>query len=147
MWLDVDARRARRSHGLCRRSPDHREDSEAEGRIDLSVPLVGGGLRVIPNASANRVRPFVDLGVAAMWVQTIDTASPGFAASAPSATTAVPFSRVGVSWALTPALRLRADVLASAVVQGVSIQAAGREVATWGRPMVLSCAGVDFGWF
>jgi hypothetical protein len=121
--------------------------TRSEGSVDLSVALVGGGLRVFLNSSSSRFRPIADLGVAAVWLRTVDIANVGFASSAPSATTAAPFARVGLTWALTPVFRMRADVLASAVVQGVSIEAAGREIATWGRPIVLSCVGVDFGWF
>ena len=121
--------------------------TRAEGNIDLSVPLLGAALRFAFNPAVSRLRPFVDLGVADVWIQTIDIASAGFLASSPSANTAAPFARIGVTWELMSTLRLRADVLVSAIVQGVSIQADGRDIASWGRPLVLSCAGVDFAWF
>ncbi|WP_437485574.1 hypothetical protein WME75_01225 [Sorangium sp. So ce1014] len=58
-----------------------------------------------------------------------------------------PFARLGVAFAVTPAFRLRADVLASVIAQGVSIQITEHDTVTWGQPILLTSAGVDFGWF
>ena len=82
----------------------------------------------------------------AVWLRSTGTANLGFLATAPSAVTAAPFARLGLAFALTRSLRLRADVLAGVIGQGVSLQVETNEIATWGNPLVLSSVGVDFGW-
>ena len=54
--------------------------------------------------------------------------------------TPTPYLRFGMAVAPTPRFRIRADVLASVIVQGTSIQIAEQEVATWGRPVALFAA-------
>lgn len=119
---------------------------QAPGSVDLAVLLVGGGARFLFTARESAWSPTADLGLMAVSLRSAGTANPGFRASEPSALTAAPFARLGLAFALTPSLRLRADVLAGVIVQGVSIQVAQREIATWGKPLVLSSFGVDFGW-
>ncbi|WP_437972174.1 hypothetical protein WMF04_24040 [Sorangium sp. So ce260] len=119
----------------------------AQGGADLAVLLAGVGLRFVPTPRAARWAPSVDLGAMAVSLQSDGTASAGFVARSVSAATAAPFARAGLAFAPTPMLRVRADVLVGAILQGVSIQLAASEAATWGRPIVLPSAGVDFGWF
>ncbi|WP_434045070.1 MULTISPECIES: hypothetical protein [Sorangium] len=114
--------------------------------VDLSVQLTGGGARF--TTRAGRWAPSADLGLAVVSLQSTGmVVSSGFSNGEPSTMTVAPFTRLGLAFAVTPTFRLRADVLASVVVEGVSIQSAGREIATWGRPILLSSAGIDLGWF
>ena len=45
------------------------------------------------------------------------------------------YARIGVSLALHPAFRLRAEGLAAYLLRDVEIDIAGSRVATWGRPV------------
>ncbi len=118
----------------------------APGSVDLAVLLAGGGARFLVAARESPWSPTADLGLIAVALRSTGSANPGFRASSPSAVTPAPFARFGLGFALTRSLRLRADVLVGLIVQGVSIQVAQRELATWGKPLVLSSFGVDFGW-
>jgi hypothetical protein len=117
-----------------------------QGSVDLTVLLAGGGARFLFTTRESLWGPTMDLGVMAVSLRSAGTASAGFVASAPSAVTAAPFARLGLSFELTRSFRLRADVLAGVVAQGVSIRFAQHEIATWGKPLVLTSVGVDFGW-
>jgi len=122
---------------------------DARASADIAALLVGGGMRFLFATPASRWAPSLDLGVTAISLHSYGMPQSGvglFAGSA-SAITASPFASVGCAFAVNPLLRLRADVLVSGVVQGVSVQVAAREIATWGRPLVLTSAGIDFGWF
>jgi hypothetical protein len=89
----------------------------------------------------------VDLGVMAISLRSTGIGNPGFRSGTSSAVTVAPFARAGIAFAVTPLFRLRADLLGSVSVQNISVQIAKHEVATWGKPMILSSVGVDFGWF
>ncbi|MDC3961729.1 hypothetical protein [Polyangium jinanense] len=119
----------------------------AEGSADLSVLLAGGGMRFVFHPRATRWAPLAELGIMAVSLESHGTANAGFLPGSASAVTVAPFVRVGLSWVATPMLRVRADILASFIGQGVSVQLAKHEVATWGKPIVLPAVGVDFGWF
>jgi len=119
----------------------------AAGSADLSVLLAGLGARFLFTTRASTWAPSIDLGVMAVSFRSAGTARPGFPAGESSAATAAPFARLGAALAPAPRLRLRADLLCGAVAQGVSLRAAGQELATWGRPLFLASGGVDFGWF
>ncbi|WP_437672118.1 hypothetical protein [Sorangium sp. So ce131] len=110
--------------------------------VDLSALLAGGGVRFTTHA--RRWAPSADLGLAALALRTAGlVAGAASTRGESSAVTVAPFTRLGLAFAVTPWLRLRADVLAGAIVQGVSVQIEGNEIATWGRPFLLSSAGVD----
>ncbi|MGK3997556.1 hypothetical protein [Sorangium sp. So ce1024] len=118
----------------------------AQRSVDLSVQLTGVGVRL--TTRADRWAPSADLGLALVSLRgTGMTVRSGFGNGESSAMTVVPFLRLGLAFAVTPRFRLRADILASAIAEGVSIQSAERDIATWGQPMMLSSAGVDLGWF
>jgi hypothetical protein len=116
------------------------------GSAALTVLLAGGGARFLFASPRSAWSPSTDLGVLAVSLHSAGTANPGFIASSPSAVTAAPFARLGLAFAPTPTLRLRADLLGGVVVPAASIQFAAHEIATWGQPLVLSTFGVDFGW-
>jgi hypothetical protein len=119
----------------------------AHGSADLAAGLGGLGARFLLTTRASRWAPTVDAGLAVVGLASKGRGDAGFTSGSSFAATAAPFLRFGVAFAPTPRLRVRADVLASAVVQGTSIQIAAREAATWGRPVGLFSAGVDFGLF
>ncbi|XXX77547.1 hypothetical protein WMF30_02065 [Sorangium sp. So ce134] len=114
--------------------------------VDLSALLAGGGVRF--TSSEGRLAPAVDLGLAvvSLWSSGMVVSS-GFTVGDSTAVTVAPFVRFGAAFAVTPGFRLRADVLAGMFARGVSIQIAEHDVVTWGQPILLTSAGVDFGWF
>ncbi len=118
----------------------------AQGSADLTILLAGGGMRFLPVSPKSAWIPSIDLGLAAVSLRSAGTANPGFGASSPSAVTAAPFARLGLAFAPTARLRLRADVLAGLAAPGIAVEFAQHAVATWGAPLVLSTVGVDFGW-
>jgi hypothetical protein len=117
------------------------------GSADLAALLVGGGMRFLFATRASTWAPSADAGVAAVRLVLTATAGPGYRAADASAWTAAPFARVSLAFASTPMLRFRADLLTGIVTQSVAVKLAKQEVATFGRPLVLASAGVDFGWF
>ncbi|WP_441292540.1 hypothetical protein ACSRUE_21020 [Sorangium sp. KYC3313] len=119
----------------------------SQGTAELSVLLAGGGARF---QLAPRDSPWTasaDLGFSAVLLWSTGVASKGFRSSASAAVTASPFAGVGLSFALTPTFRLRADALASVLVEGVSVRFVERETATWGKPFILSSAGIEIDLF
>jgi hypothetical protein len=123
--------------------------TRAAGSADLSVVLVGAGLRALFTTRASTWTPTADLGITAVVMSSSSSsAAQGFDNRNPAAAaTAAPFIRFGVAFAPTTVLRIRADVLAGVVSQGVTIQFGNQAAATWGQPFVLPSLGVDFGWF
>jgi hypothetical protein len=117
-----------------------------EGSADLDVALMGWGLRFAFATPASRWVPALDVGLAAVSLQTSGS-SERLVERSESVLVLAPISRAGLAVAVTPTLRIRADVLVGAVVQGVSVRFGGREVATWGAPFVMPALGADWGWF
>lgn len=119
----------------------------AVGSTDLAAFLGGGGARFLFTGRASAWAPSVDVGLTAIAVQLTGSANEGYAAGDAGASTAAPYLRAGVAFAAHSMLRVRADVLFTAIFQGASVQLAGQEAATFGAPIVVASAGVDFGWF
>ncbi len=87
------------------------------------------------------------MGVTAISLQLTGSAAEGFTARDSGAWTAAPYLRAGLAFAASPMLCVRADVLATGILQGAAGQLAGQGVATFGEPIVVTTAWVDFGWF
>lgn len=117
------------------------------GGVDLRVLLAGGGLRLLLTSRASRWAPTIDVGLAGVSLQSSGARADGSKSATDSAAAPAPFTRVGLGWAITPLLRVRADVMGGVIAQGVSLRFAGEEAARWGRPFALIGAGLDFGWF
>ncbi len=120
------------------------EVTGAPGSADLAAGLGGVGARFLLTTRASRWAPTIDAGLAVVGLASKGVANPGFSSGSAFAVTAAPFLRAGVAFAPVPALRLRADLLGAVVVQDVEVKLASRQAATWGRPVALLSAGVDF---
>jgi hypothetical protein len=128
--------------------PLSRPDVEgAPGSADLAAGLGGLGARFLLTTRASRLAPAIDAGLAVVGLASKGIANAGFTSGSAFAATAAPYLRFGLAFAPTPRFRVRADLLGAVVVQGVSLQLAEREAATWGRPLGLLSAGVDVGLF
>ncbi len=119
----------------------------APGSADLAAGLGGLGARFLLATRASRWAPTIDTGLAVVGLASKGSANPGFTSSSAFAATAAPFVRFGLAFAPTPRFRLRADLLGAVLVQAASVQLAAQQFATWGRPVGLFSAGVDFGLF
>jgi hypothetical protein len=129
-------------------SPSPPEVSHGGSSAELSSVLAGAGARFVFTPPTSRWVPWADLGVDAVVVTSrATTTAAGFTQSSATAATPAPFGRLGLAFALTPLVRLRADVLVNVVAQGVTVQFGSTGVATWGRPIAAPTLGVDFGWF
>lgn len=117
------------------------------GSADLATVMAGGGIRFVLTEQASAWTPSVDMGLTAITLQLTGSANEGFAAGDRGAWTAAPYVRAGLAFAANPMLRVRADVLATGIFQGVAVRLAGEKAATFGEPIVVTSAGVDFGWF
>jgi hypothetical protein len=120
--------------------------SGAAGSAELATTLAGGGVRFVFTDRSSAWDPSLDMGLTAISMQLTASAGAGFRAIDAGAWTAAPFLRLGLAFAVSPMLRLRADVLATGAFQGVTVNIAQEEVATFGEPIVVTSAGVDFGW-
>lgn len=118
-----------------------------EGTVSLTVWTAGAAARVFLAEPQSPWAPSIDLGAMVLSVESAGYAGKGYTAGSSSAWTGAPFARVGLAHSLAPPVRVRADLLVSALMQGVSVRVADREAATWGEPMVLLSLGVDAGWF
>jgi hypothetical protein len=117
------------------------------GTADLAALLVGASVRFVFTERESAWAPSLDVGVAALSLSLSGAASAGYRARAASAWTAAPYARLGLAYAVTSLLRLRADLLAGVAADSVAVQLAGHDAATFGRPLVAPSVGVDFGWF
>jgi len=118
-----------------------------EGTVSLTVWTAGAAARVFLAEPQSPWAPSIDLGALVLSFESAGYAERGYSAGSSSAWTGAPFARVGLAHSLAPPVRVRADLLVSALMQGVSVRVADREAATWGEPMVLLSLGVDAGWF
>jgi hypothetical protein len=120
---------------------------QPEGTVDLSVWSAGAAVRLFLTEPQSPWAPSIDVGAMLLHLTSGARAEKGFIGLSSSASAAAPFVRVGLARSLPLPVRLRADVLVSALMQGVSVRVADREAATWGEPMVLISFGVDAGLF
>jgi hypothetical protein len=79
--------------------------------------------------------------VAATWLRAHTTYQGSTTDTATISGTA--FARAGLGFAPLSPLRFRADVLAAWIGQGVSVRIRGRELATWGQPLVVPSLGAE----
>jgi hypothetical protein len=118
-----------------------------EGMVSLTVWTAGAAVRLFLAEPQSPWAPSIDLGALVLSVESVGYAEKGYVAGSSSAWAGAPFARVGLAHSLAPPVRVRTDLLVSALMQGVSVRVADREAATWGEPMVLLSLGVDAGWF
>jgi hypothetical protein len=118
------------------------------GSATLSFVLAGGGARFIFTPRESTWEPFADAGVAAVLLRSQATsASAGLVAGVATGLAAAPFTRVGLVFAATRSVRIRADLLVGIIGQGVSVQIGGKPAASWGLPFLLPSLGIDLGAF
>ncbi len=121
--------------------------SGPEGVTAAHIGLAGAGLRgaLISAGGSWRARfvPSASVGLAAMWLHLEGTPRPGFAGSTDNLLTAGAWLGAGVSFAVTPWLRARADLLAGAAFLRPVVRFGDRQAAAWGEPFFLPSIGLE----
>jgi hypothetical protein len=84
-------------------------------------------------------------GVVAIFSLSGHALAPGYAGQDASIVTAGPVLRTCASLEITPALRLRTELVGGITVPHAVIRFAGREVADWGNPFGLITLGLEWG--
>jgi hypothetical protein len=116
------------------------------GTADVTAMPFGGGARLAPRARDATWSPMLEAGVMGAWIKTGGTpTTAGYSGFSVSTVLAGAYGKAGVAVAVTPALRLRLDVLVGGFARRVSIRFAGSELLRWGEPIVLPTLGFDVG--
>jgi hypothetical protein len=109
----------------------------AEGSASLSWYMAGAALRFGVTEPAARLSLRSSAGVWVAHLTSRGQAAPGFSDAQSSSNSAVPHVDLGLRWSLTPRLGFGADAAVGFSAPGVDVAFAGRQVATWGRPLWL----------
>lgn len=114
-----------------------------EGQIDLRVLAAGTGVNVhfTRPESALALHAGGGIGIATFFFEGRATA-PWISASGTHAA-AMPFIEAGAGYRFTPVIGLRADVLAALARPEPVLVIAGREVASFGSPLVLASIALE----
>ncbi len=124
-------------------SPFHSTVEEPEGATSIWTGLAGAGLAVEATSSSATWGFTVEAGGAGGWLHLDGDAAPGFRSQSDTLAVGGPYLRPSLRWRLTPAFALRLDVIGAVVFPRPVVAFAGREVATWGRPIIASSLGVE----
>jgi hypothetical protein len=118
----------------------------ASGSVDVSSQIVGVAMAYdMASADATWV-PQLSLGIAAGHVSTSGVAVPPYSSASADAWAAMPYADVGLGFAFTRGLRLRADALAAWAIPQARVQTPTTNVGHWGAPLVGITLGVEVLW-
>jgi hypothetical protein len=81
-----------------------------------------------------------------MLVQVRGMPGPGLTGHSDTSLAASPYLRIGFSARLWQALAVRTDLFAAMALPRTVILFEDRQVGTWGRPVVLGSAGIEWIW-
>jgi len=117
-----------------------------EGVATARFGLLGVGLRgsFAPHGAAWNAN--VGAGLSAVVLHFEGRPERPYAGASETLFTLAPYLRVGLGYAVTPHLRLRADVLTGVTVQRPVVEFVGRVAATWGLPFVSPSLGAELSW-
>jgi hypothetical protein len=88
-----------------------------------------------------------DVGLALVSIAASGAPAPGFSSRTASGADAAPFAAVGIGFAATRTVRVRADMLAVFLAHPAEIQGDHQPLARWGAPILAPSLGLDLGWF
>lgn len=117
-----------------------------EGRARVGIGALGGGLSFAFAEAAALVRPSLGAGLAFAWTHVDGVATPPFVSHSSDLFAAMPYLRVSTSLRLTGKLRLRADLLGALSIPQQAVTFAGRQVATFGQPLVDGALSLEALW-
>ncbi|MDC0740517.1 hypothetical protein [Polyangium mundeleinium] len=117
-----------------------------EGVATSRIGLLGVGFRgsFAPRGAAWNVN--VGAGLSAVLLHFEGRPARSYAGTSETLFTFAPYLRAGLGYAVTPHLRIRADVLTGVTAQRPVVQFVGRVAATWGLPFVSPSLGAELSW-
>jgi hypothetical protein len=116
-----------------------------EGTADVRAAIVGAGLHFAPRPPGAMVRPGVEIGLAGVWllIHGVATTGAAYTGQSDNLLVAAPYLRAGASLSVSPLIALRASLLGAVALPEGAISFAGRQVATFGRPLLLGSGGLE----
>jgi hypothetical protein len=114
-----------------------------EGTADVRAALLGAGLHVSPRPPGTALRPSVEVGLAGVWLLISGAARTGYAGKTDNLLFAAPYLRAGASLSISPQIALRASALGAVALPEPVVRFAGRDAATFGRPLLLGSGGLE----
>lgn len=115
----------------------------SEGSADVRAALLGAGLHFSPRPPETALRPSVEVGLAGVWLLISGAARTGYAGKTDNLLFAAPYLRAGASFAVSPRIALRASLLGAVAMPEPVVSFAGREAATFGRPLLIGSGGLE----
>ncbi|MEZ4371328.1 MAG: hypothetical protein R3B07_10910 [Polyangiaceae bacterium] len=116
------------------------EVSGSEGSAAVHMSL---GLLEIAWTGGARLEPVLGAGAGVAWLITSGDAAAGFQAQSDASLVPIGLLRAGLGWQLSDTLRAALDARVGAAAGRVRVRFDSREVAEWGRPLVLLSAGIE----
>ena len=113
-----------------------------EGSASTSLGFIGAGLEQHPKIS-ERLELTAGAGVGAAWLHAVGAANQPYNGEVASVFAALPFINLGLGIALSSALELRLDGLGGFALPEPVLTFAGREVASWGRPLAVASVALE----
>ncbi|MCB9588246.1 MAG: hypothetical protein H6718_22755 [Polyangiaceae bacterium] len=114
--------------------------SGSEGSASVHMSL---GLLELAWTGGTRLEPVLGAGAGVAWLITSGDPSAGFEAQSDAGVVPVGLLRAGLGWQLSDTLRAALDGRVGATASRVRVRFDSREVAEWGRPLVLLSAGIE----
>ena len=121
------------------------EFREHDGKARLGFGWLGAGVGWRP-VRGRWWSPDLGVGVAGMLVQVRGMPGPGLTGHSDTSLAASPYLRIGFSARFWQALAVRTDLFAAMALPRTVILFEDRQVGTWGRPVVLGSAGIEWTW-
>jgi hypothetical protein len=121
------------------------EFRERAGSARLGFGCVGAGVGWRP-IRARWWSPDLGAGMAGILVHVRGIPGAGLRGHTDTSYAASPYLRTGFGVAFWKALALRADLLALLAMPRTVILFGDRQVGSWGRPVVLGSAGLEWSW-
>lgn len=117
--------------------------SQVEGDEGSAALHVSVGLVELAWTGGSRLEPVLGAGGGVAWLLTSGDPASGFAAQSDGSVVPLGVLRAGLGWQLSDTLRAALDARVGATANRVAVRFDTREVAEWGRPLVLLSAGVE----
>ncbi|WP_148313727.1 hypothetical protein [Sorangium cellulosum] len=120
--------------------------SGPEGVATARVGLVGAAISGVVAPPGAPWRFAVGAGASAVWMRLEGRPSERYEGSTEDLLTVAPLLRAGLGVAITPRLRVRADAICGVAILVPVVEFAGRQVATWGVPLVAPSLDLELVW-
>ncbi len=117
--------------------------SQLDGNEGSAVIHMSLGLLELAWTGGTRLEPVLGAGAGVAWLITEGEAASGFQAQADGGLVGLGALRAGLGWQLSDSVRAALDGRVGVTTSRVAVRFDNREVAEWGRPLLLLSAGVE----